>query len=263
MASLSKEPTYCMGDDIPLAVLSSKPHILYDYFKQRFAQVTNPPIDPLREKLVMSLEMHLGERCSPFESNDIKPFIHLKSPIINEQELISLKESEIKSKTISSLFDIELGIKGFEAKLDDICKVSEKAIKEGCSLIIISDRGVSSKQSFIPPLLAVGAIHHYLLKKEIRLKASLIIETGQCWSTHHLACLIGYGVSAVCPWLTLESGRHWLQHPKTQKLIATKKINPLSIDDVQKNIKKALEDGLRKILSKIGISLLSLSLIHI
>ncbi len=87
-----------MGDDIPLAVLSSKPHILYDYFKQRFAQVTNPPIDPLREKLVMSLEMHLGERCSPFESNDIKPFIHLKSPIINEQELISLKESEIKSK---------------------------------------------------------------------------------------------------------------------------------------------------------------------
>ena len=257
MASLSKEPTYCMGDDIPLAVLSSKPHILYDYFKQRFAQVTNPPIDPLREKLVMSLEMHLGERCSPFESNDIKPFIHLKSPIINEQELISLKESEIKSKTISSLFDIEEGIKGFEAKLDDICKVSEKAIKEGCSLIIISDKGVSSKQSFIPPLLAVGAIHHYLLKKEIRLKASLIIETGQCWSTHHLACLIGYGVSAVCPWLTLESGRHWLQHPKTQKLIATKKINPLSIDDVQENIKKALEDGLRKILSKIGISLLS------
>ena len=257
MASLSKEPTYCMGDDIPLAVLSSKPHILYDYFKQRFAQVTNPPIDPLREKLVMSLEMHLGERCSPFESNDIKPFIHLKSPIINEQELISLKESEIKSKTISSLFDIEDGIKGFEAKLDDICKVSEKAIKEGCSLIIISDKGVSSKQSFIPPLLAVGAIHHYLLKKEIRLKASLIIETGQCWSTHHLACLIGYGVSAVCPWLTLESGRHWLQHPKTQKLIATKKINPLSIDDVQENIKKALEDGLRKILSKIGISLLS------
>ncbi len=257
MASLSKEPTYCMGDDIPLAVLSSKPHILYDYFKQRFAQVTNPPIDPLREKLVMSLEMHLGERCSPFETKNIKPFIHLNSPIINEEELISLKESEIKSKTISSLFDIEKGIQGFEKKLEEICKLSEISINEGCSLIIISDKGVNSKKSFIPPLLAVGAIHHYLLKKEIRLKASLIIETGQCWSTHHLACLIGYGVSAVCPWLTLESGRHWLQHPKTQKLIASKKINPISIGDVQKNIKKALEDGLRKILSKIGISLLS------
>ncbi len=257
MASLSKEPTYCMGDDIPLAVLSSKPHILYDYFKQRFAQVTNPPIDPLREKLVMSLEMHLGERCSPFETKNIKPFIHLKSPIINEEELISLKESEIKSNTISSLFDIEEGIKGFEKKLEELCKLSEISINEGCSLIIISDKGVNSKKSFIPPLLAVGAIHHYLLKKEIRLKASLIIETGQCWSTHHLACLIGYGVSAVCPWLTLESGRHWLQHPKTQKLIASKKINPLSFEEVQSNIKKALEDGLRKILSKIGISLLS------
>ena len=257
MASVSKEPTFCMGDDIPLAVLSSKPHILYDYFKQRFAQVTNPPIDPLREKLVMSLEMHLGERCSPFETKNIKPFIHLKSPIINEQELISIKESKIKSETISSLFDIDEGQKGFEHKLRDICKQSEIAINEGCSLIIISDKGVTSKKSFIPPLLAVGAIHHYLLKKEIRLKASLILETGQCWSTHHLACLIGYGVSAVCPWLIFESGRHWLKHPKTQKLIEGKKINPLSIDEVQKNIKKALEDGLRKILSKIGISLLS------
>ena len=257
MASLAKEPTYCMGDDIPLAVLSSKPHILYDYFKQRFAQVTNPPIDPLREKLVMSLEMHLGERCSPFEIKDSKPFIHLNSPILNEEELISIKNTKIKSQTISTLFEIEEGIKGFENKLNNICKQSEKAVKDGCSLIIISDKGVNPIKSFIPPLLAVGAIHHYLLKKEIRLKASLIVETGQCWSTHHIACLIGFGVSAVCPWLTFESGRHWIRHPKTQKLIENKKIDPFSIDQVQQNIKKALEDGLRKILSKIGISLLS------
>ncbi len=257
MASLAKEPTYCMGDDIPLAVLSSKPHILYDYFKQRFAQVTNPPIDPLREKLVMSLEMHLGERCTPFEIKDAKPFVHLQSPILNEEELISIKKSKIKSQTISSLFDLEEGIQGLENQLKAICKESELSIKEGCSLIIISDKGINPKKTFIPPLLAVGAIHHYLLKKEIRLKASLIIETGQCWSTHHLACLIGYGASAVCPWLTFEAGRHWLKHPKTQKLIDSKKINPLSIVDVQENIKKALEDGLRKILSKIGISLLS------
>ncbi|WP_288262824.1 glutamate synthase large subunit [uncultured Prochlorococcus sp.] len=257
MASLAKEPTYCMGDDIPLAVLSSKPHILYDYFKQRFAQVTNPPIDPLREKLVMSLEMHLGERCSPFEVKDAKPFIHLKSPILNEQELIYIKKTKIKSQIISTLYEIKGGINGFEDKLNDICEQSEKAVNNGCSLIIISDKGVSSTKSFIPPLLAVGAIHHYLLKKEIRLKASLIIETGQCWSTHHLACLIGYGVSAVCPWLIFESGRHWLKHPKTQKLIESKKIDSFSTDLVQRNIKKALEDGLRKILSKIGISLLS------
>ena len=188
---------------------------------------------------------------------DAKPFIHLQSPILNEEELISIKKSKIKSQTISSLFDLEEGIQGLENQLKLICKQSELSIKNGCSLIIISDKGINPKKTFIPPLLAVGAIHHYLLKKEIRLKASLIIETGQCWSTHHLACLIGYGASAVCPWLTFEAGRHWLKHPKTQKLIDSKKINPLSINDVQENIKKALEDGLRKILSKIGISLLS------
>ena len=165
-------------------MLSSKSHILYDYFKQRFAQVTNPPIDPLREKLVMSLEMHLGERCSPFKIKDANPFIHLKSPILNEEELISIQESKLKSQTISTLFEIKEGIKGFEGKINDICKQSEKAVKDGCSLIIISDKGLSSTKSFIPPLLAVGAIHHYLLKQKIRLKASLIIETGQCWSTH-------------------------------------------------------------------------------
>jgi len=257
MASQSKEPTYCMGDDIPLAVLSSKPHILYDYFKQRFAQVTNPPIDPLREKLVMSLEMHLGERCSPFNTNEAKPFIHLDSPIINENELNEIKTERIKTATISTLFDIESGIQGFWEKLQAICEESERSIKNGCSILVLSDKGVSPRNLYIPPLLAVGCVHHYLLKKEIRLKASIIVETGQCWSTHHLACLIGYGASAVCPWLIWESGRNWLQHPKTRKLIDTNKIEPLSSVDVQKNIKKALEDGLRKILSKIGISLLS------
>ena len=123
------------------------------------------------------------------------------------------------------MFDLEEGIQGLENQLKLICKQSELSIKDGCSLIIISDKGINPKKTFIPPLLAVGAIHHYLLKKEIRLKASLIIETGQCWSTHHLACLIGYGASAVCPWLTFEAGRHWLKHPKTQKLIDSKKLN--------------------------------------
>ena len=258
MASLSKEPTYCMGDDIPLAVLSSKPHILYDYFKQRFAQVTNPPIDPLREKLVMSLEMHLGERCSPFDIEDNKPYIHLDSPIINENELLALKEQKtIQSQTISTLFDLEKGIDGLEERLKELCIESENAIKNNCSIIIISDRGINPRKTFIPPLLAVGAIHHYLLKKEIRLKASLVIETGQCWSTHHLACLIGYGASAICPWLIFESGRQWSKHPRTQKLFSTGKLELISVEKVQINIKKALEDGLRKILSKIGISLLS------
>ncbi len=257
MASLSKEPTYCMGDDIPLAVLSSKPHILFDYFKQRFAQVTNPPIDPLREKLVMSLEMHLGERSSAFNFDNIKPCIHLNSPIINERELEEIKNKGINCHTISSLFNIEDGIQSLEKRLNEICIESENAIQNNCSILIISDKGITPKKTFIPPLLAVGAIHHYLLKKEIRLKASLVLETGQCWSTHHLACLIGYGASAICPWLIFESSRHWLNHPKTVKLINGGKLKKFSATNVQKNIKKALEDGLRKILSKIGISLLA------
>ena len=257
MASISKEPTYCMGDDIPLAVLSSKPHILYDYFKQRFAQVTNPPIDPLREKLVMSLEMHLGERGSPFSFKNIKPCIHLNSPIINEQELLEIENTSIKSHKISTLFNIEDGIESLEKRLEEICIESEKAINNNCSILIISDKGITPKRTFIPPLLAVGAIHHYLLKKQIRLKASLVVETGQCWSTHHLACLIGYGASAICPWLIFESSRHWLNHPKTKKRIDGGKLEDFTSKDVQKNIKKALEDGLRKILSKIGISLLA------
>ncbi len=255
MASLAKEPTYCMGDDIPLAILSNKPHLLYDYFKQRFAQVTNPPIDPLREKLVMSLEMHLGKRGSPLlPRKNAFSVINIKSPILNEQELKSLINSDKKAETISTLIsigdEIEHGIKR-------ICKEAEIATKKGSSILILSDRGISESKTYLPPLLAVGAVHHHLLKKQLRLDVSIVIDTAQCWSTHHIACLIGYGASAICPWLTFETTRHWWASPKTQKQIESNKISNLTIEKAQENLKKALEDGLRKILSKIGISLLA------
>tara|TARA_Y100001968_G_scaffold116045_1_gene105401 strand:- start:3303 stop:7892 length:4590 start_codon:yes stop_codon:yes gene_type:complete len=258
MAGGAKEPTYCMGDDIPLAILSDKPHLLYDYFKQRFAQVTNPPIDPLREKLVMSLEMHLGERCSPLLIQETdKSIIHLDSPILNEAELIELTRYSLKTKTISTLTEISNGVDGLQKALETLCQKAESLIRDGIEILILSDRGINAKTTYIPPLLAVGAVHHHLLNKELRLNASLIVDTAQCWSTHHFACLVGYGASAVCPWLTWETTRHWWQLPKTQKLIQDEKLPNLCIGQAQANLKKALEDGLRKILSKIGISLLA------
>ena len=263
MAGAAKEPTYCMGDDIPLAVLSDKPHLLYDYFKQRFAQVTNPPIDPLREKLVMSLEMHLGRRGSPLRPEAASAAVlHLASPILNEAELAAVSQQGLLTTTLSTLMAVTDGPGGLEVAVQRLRSAAEAAVCAGSQILVLSDRGgeaggINATTATIPPLLAVGAVHHHLLNLGLRLQASLVVETAQCWSTHHLACLIGYGASAVCPWLTWETSRHWLAHPRVQKLIETGKLPALSPDQVQANVRKALEDGLRKILSKIGISLLA------
>ena len=263
MAGAAKEPTYCMGDDIPLAVLSDKPHLLYDYFKQRFAQVTNPPIDPLREKLVMSLEMHLGKRGSPLRPEAASAAVlHLASPILNEAELAAVSQQGLLTTTLSTLMAVTDGPGGLEVAVQRLRSAAEAAVRAGSQILVLSDRGgeaggINATTATIPPLLAVGAVHHHLLNLGLRLQASLVVETAQCWSTHHLACLIGYGASAVCPWLTWETSRHWLAHPRVQKLIETGKLPALSPDQVQANVRKALEDGLRKILSKIGISLLA------
>ena len=266
MAGAGKEPTYCMGDDIPLAVLSDKPHLLYDYFKQRFAQVTNPPIDPLREKLVMSLEMHLGVRGSALKPEPGSgPVLHLASPVLNEAELANLGSHGLAVATLSALMPLADGPSCLDDAVRRLCREAEAAVRGGSALLVLSDRvavdgqpgGINATTAALPPLLAVGAVHHHLLAAGLRLQASIVVETAQCWSTHHLACLIGYGASAVCPWLAWETTRHWLAHPRTQKLIETGKLPALSLDQTQANVRKALEDGLRKILSKIGISLLA------
>ena len=266
MAGAAKEPTYCMGDDIPLAVLSDKPHLLFDYFKQRFAQVTNPPIDPLREKLVMSLEMHLGRRGSALRPEASgAAVVHLDSPILNEADLKAVADQGLASSSLSTLFGLDAGPIALQAAVQRLRTEAEAAVRAGAQILVLSDRlgldgqkgGINATTVAIPPLLAVGAVHHHLLNLGLRLQASLVVETAQCWSTHHVACLIGYGASAVCPWLTWETTRHWLAHPKTQSLIERGKLPALTVDQAQANVKKALEDGLRKILSKIGISLLA------
>ncbi|MGB2924052.1 MAG: glutamate synthase large subunit [Limnothrix sp.] len=260
MAEMAKEPTFCMGDDIPLAVLSDKPRLLYDYFKQRFAQVTNPPIDPLREKLVMSLNMYLGERgnlldCGAEDAQGIK----IDSPILNDTELDTIRASSLGTATIGTTYAIANGPSGLAKAIKTLCDAAESAVKAGAKILVISDRlvgTVDENQSFIPPLLAVGAVHHHLIAKGVRLSASLVVDTAQCWSTHHFACLVGYGASAICPYLALESVRHWWHAPKTQKQMASGSVEPISIETAQENYRYAIESGLLKILSKMGISLL-------
>ena len=258
MAAAGKEPTYCMGDDIPLAVLSDKPHLLYDYFKQRFAQVTNPPIDPLREKLVMSLEMHLGRRGSSLKPEaSAAGMLHLPSPILNEAELAAATSQGLPAATLSTLVAVADGPAGLQQAVTRLQSAAEAAVREGKTILVLSDRGVTASHTTIPALLAVGAVHHHLLRLGLRLQTSIVVDTAQCWSTHHLACLIGFGASAVCPWLTWETSRHWLDQPKVRKAIELGKLPALTVDQVQANVRVALENGLRKILSKIGISLLA------
>ncbi|WP_052055996.1 glutamate synthase large subunit [Myxosarcina sp. GI1] len=262
MAINGKEPTFCMGDDIPLAVLSDKPRLLYDYFKQRFAQVTNPPIDPLRESLVMSLSMQLGSKGNLL---NLKPedarLLKLDSPILNDEELAAITASEFPNRTLSTLYPIATGPAGLETAVNNLCDAAAAAVKAGTEIIVLSDRPAEHKigeeYSYIPPLLAVGAVHQHLIKEGLRLRVSLVADTAQCWSTHHFACLVGYGASAICPYLTLETVRQWWSDPKTQKLMKNERLETITQAQAQYNYRKAIEAGLLKILSKMGISLLS------
>lgn len=264
MAAQGKEPTFCMGDDIPLAVLSSKPRLLYDYFKQRFAQVTNPAIDPLRESLVMSLAMELGERGNLLTVKpDYAHRIKLDSPVLGDQELEQIQRSGFQTTTLSTLFAVATGPEGLQRAVMNLCQQATAAVRSGSKILILSDRltdgatGLSAEHSYIPPLLAVGAVHHHLIRQGLRLKASLIVDTAQCWSTHHFACLIGYGASAVCPYLALETVRQWWADPKTKGMMERGRLKAIPLAAAQANYRKAVQDGLLKILSKMGISLLS------
>lgn len=266
MAAQGKEPTFCMGDDIPLAVLSEKPHLLYDYFKQRFAQVTNPAIDPYRERLVMSLSMQLGKRGNLLEDKpEFARLIKLESPVLNDRELEQIRHSEFETANLSTLFEIALGPDGLQKAVHELCQQATAAVQAGRAILVLSDRitrdgsttTLNPDFSYIPPMLAVGAVHHHLIRQGLRMQASLIVDTAQCWSTHHFACLIGYGASAVCPYLALETVRQWWLDPKTQSFMERGKLKAITLATAETNFRKAIEDGLLKILSKMGISLLS------
>ncbi|KAI8464547.1 MAG: ferredoxin-dependent glutamate synthase [Monoraphidium minutum] len=265
MAQSGVEPTYCMGDDIPLAVLSDKPHMLADYFKQRFAQVTNPPIDPLREGLVMSLEMRLGARgnlLSPGEAAYTQ--VLLKSPILLESQLEAIQaDKQLATKTFGLSF--ATGHAGaLEHALTKLCADVEAAVRAGCQCVVLSDRAaggaaaaLEAGKAPVPSLLATGAVHHHLIRAGLRSDTSIVVDTAQAFSTHHAAVLIGYGAHAICPYLAYETARQWRLSSRTQSLIKTGKVPDVSIEAAQANLKKSLEKGILKIMSKMGISLLS------
>ncbi|XP_078442782.1 ferredoxin-dependent glutamate synthase, chloroplastic-like isoform X2 [Wolffia australiana] len=262
MASQGKEPTFCMGDDIPLAALSQKPHMIYDYFKQRFAQVTNPPIDPLREGLVMSLEVNLGKRGNILETGPQNASqVALSSPVLNEGELETLmKDTALKPQVLPTFFDIGKGIDGsLERALGELCEAADEAVRGGSQLLILSDRAeeLEPTRPAIPILLAVGAVHQHLIQNGLRMSASIVADTAQCFSTHHFACLIGYGASAISPYLAFETCRQWRLSTKTVNLMKNGKMPTVTLEQCQKNFSKAVKSGLLKILSKMGISLLS------
>ena len=249
MARDGKEPLGSMGNDTALAVLANRPQPLFNYFKQLFAQVTNPPIDSIREEIVMSLEMDLGREGNLLgERAEDCQRLHIQSPILTNAQLKYLKSYHkpgLKSTMISTLFPVSKGAGALEAALDRICREAEEAVDQGVSLVILSDRGTGPRHAPIPSLLAVGAVHQHLVRQHKRTECGLIIETGEAREVHHFALLTGYGAGAVNPYLALESIDDLLDKGILQEEYSGK---------AQKNFVKSIEKGLLKIMAKIGIS---------
>src|SRR5579883_1450062 len=243
-----KEPVWSMGDDTPPAVLSKKGRPLPHYFRQRFAEVTNPPIDPLRESIVMSLDCYLGRRRSLLtETPEHARLLHLRSPLLDNDALEAIASSEdpdFSAVTIPALFDVERGTAGLSEALEVICADAVRAVDAGKSILIISDRGVDAEHAPIPILLAVAAVHHHLIRQGRRLKADLVVETGQVWDVHHFALLIGYGASAINPYLAIQS----------IAALVSENEGEITFEQAYHNFAKAIHDGLLKIMSKMGIS---------
>ncbi len=249
MASQGHDPVFSMGDDIPLAVLSQFHRPLPFYFKQRFAQVTNPPIDPLREELVMSLDCYLGPRGSIFEETpEHARVIHLESPLLSAGVMKALQGLEgFPCRRLSVLFPVHEGPEGLERALERICQEAVQAVDEGCTILVLTDRGVDAQHAAVPMLLAVGAVHHELIRQGRRMKADIVVETGAAWDVHHFALLLGYGANGVYPYLALATLRSFL---------AERDLQEADIEELLANFRQAVERGLLKIMSKMGISTL-------
>ncbi len=247
--TVGKEPVGSMGNDTPLAVLSLRPQLLFNYFKQLFAQVTNPPIDPIREEIVMSLETDIGtERNLLDETPEHCRQLHLSSPIITNEQfqfIRAIDEPGLKSKTISTLFPASEGVGGLESALDRICAEAEEAIDDGHSLLILSDRGASETHVPMPILLAVAGVHHHLVRGQKRTACGIVAETGEAREVMHMCLLTGYGAGAVNPYLAYET---------IEELVRKEVVVEPEPGAAQKNYIKCLEKGLLKTMSKIGIS---------
>ncbi len=244
-----KDPVGSMGYDSPLAVLSKKPQLLYNYFKQLFAQVTNPPIDAIREKIITMTDTTIGA-----EGNLVKPtqdsckHIRLKTPVLTNSQLEKIRMQKLdgfKTMTFSTLFEAKEGENNMEKALDSLFEKADKAVEDGTTLLILSDRSVTEHQAAIPALLAVSGLHHHLIRQGTRTKVSILIESGEVREVHHFATLLGYGAEGINPYLAFDSIRD---------LIDKEEINIDSFDKAVEKYIYSVTDGVIKILSKIGIS---------
>ncbi|CZF84700.1 Ferredoxin-dependent glutamate synthase 1 [Grimontia celer] len=252
MAKDGKEALGAMGADWPLAVLSHQSQHLSNYFKQLFAQVTNPPIDPIRERMVMSLKTYLGkDQNLLIESPEHCRKVELESPVLSNAELEKLRavdNDHLQAKTLDIVFRASGEPGKLERALKRICQYAEDAVIDGYSIILLTDRAVNSNHAAIPAMLAVGAVHHHLIRKGLRAKADIVIETGDARETHHFATLVGYGANAVNPYLVYET---------LVDLQRKKKLDPeADVDVLFEQYRKAINAGLLKIFSKMGISTL-------
>ncbi|WP_303928302.1 glutamate synthase large subunit [Veillonella parvula] len=249
MAKDGKDPVGAMGADAPLAILSDKPQLLYSYFKQMFAQVTNPPIDSIREEMVTSTRVMLGNSGNLTDPNKAGTYaLSMRTPILTNQELASIKALDcrrMKSVTLPILFDPTKGAEGLRDALNDLCEKAEEAARTDQNVLILSDRGVDENHAPIPALLAVAAVHNHLINKVLRTEIGLILESGEPREVHHFCTLIGYGVTAINPYLALETVRD---------LQARKRLGDITPEEAEKNYIKAAVGGIMKVMSKMGIS---------
>ncbi len=249
MCTKGQEPTASMGNDTPLAVLSNRPQIFFDYFRQQFAQVTNPAIDSIRENLVMSLTEYIGRVgtgiLNPNESNC--KMVRLPHPILTNSQLdilCNIRYKGFNTIKVPIVFDVSKGEDGLHAALDEICRKAEESVDEGYNYIILSDRMVDEHHAAIPSLLAVSAVHHYLINAGKRVQTALIVESGEIREVMHAALLLGYGASALCPYMT---------YAILDQLVKQKRVQE-NYDTAEANYIKAVKKGLFKIMAKMGIS---------
>ena len=251
MALTGEEAVGSMGTDTPISAMSNQSKLLYTYFKQNFAQVTNPPIDPIREQLVMSLVSFIGPRPNIFdlEGNSKRKRLEVRQPILTNEDLEKIRnighfEETFDTKTLDMTYPSEKGAPDMGAMLDRLCGRAEQAVKGGFNIIILSDRLVGPDRIPIPALLATAAVHHHLIRKGLRTSVGLVVETGEAREVHHFACLAGYGAEAINPYLAFET------------LASMEKDFPQGVDahEAEKRFIKAVDKGLLKVMSKMGIS---------
>jgi glutamate synthase (NADPH/NADH) large chain len=252
MALDGKEPVGSMGTDIPLAVLSDEPQHLSSYFKQLFAQVTNPPIDPIRERMVMSLATFVGNNGNLLvEEPQHCHTVALKQPVLTSKELEKIRSIDtgiFQAKTLQTYFRADGKPDSLKKGLDRLCRYAEDAVHDGFEVLILCDRAVDSDHAAIPSLLATAAVHHHLIRKGLRGQVGIVVEAGDVWEVHHFACLLAFGATAINPYLAMAS----IRNMKANGTLVT----DLTWEQLRYNYIKSVNDGLLKVFSKMGISTL-------